>query len=281
MFKVRDCSICLEALLINHGATNSDDDDDDAAEANDGITATTTSSATTTDHYPTNARTTMSPQHQHQPQLTFTIPCGHVVHTHCYHAWNKAQIVSSLYKKKTMMMNHQQQPQQQRAHQQQAPPSQPNRQGNYSFLHCATCQTAVEKSYYLPLLPGHNDNNNNHHNNGNSSRHHNTTTTTTQCADCGRGLYADEIVFCRTSQTLRHARCGSSSSSSRSSSRAVTTGGGDPAAAQPPLTCYPIYLVSVGAPAVAVDTPVAPYTNATTVDNLEQPSQQNTIECSK
>jgi hypothetical protein len=273
MFKVRDCSICLEALLIDNGTTTTaDDDDDDDAEANHGMTAATTTTTTTTDHHPMwGVPPPKPPPLQHQLQLTFTIPCGHVFHTHCYRAWNKAQLVS-LYKKKKMILRQQQDQQPQRAHQQ----AQHNRQDNYSFLHCATCHTAVEKSYYLPLLPGHNDNNN-HHNNGGSSHRHNTTTTT--CAGCGRGLYADEIVFCRTSQTLRHARCGSSSSSCCSSSRTVTTGGGDPAA-QPPLTWYPVYLVSVGAPAVAVDTPVAPYTN-TTMDNLEQPSQQNNIECSK
>lgn len=71
MSKVRDCSVCLEPLVFGDFAT------------------------------------TLAPT----VPLTFCLPCGHVFHTSCFHAWNKAQCKR--------------------------------------HLQCASCQGLIVKSYYL------------------------------------------------------------------------------------------------------------------------------------
>jgi hypothetical protein len=177
MFKVRDCAICLEPLLIGHGAASDDDDADD-----DDKYAVTESTGRAAGEVPP-----PTPQQQQQ-RLTFAIPCGHVFHTPCYHAWNKAQMVSGLYNKKLKMMM------------MRLPESRRQQQQHHhrSFaLQCAACQTVVDKSYYLPMSSdeSHNDDDNNK----------------IRCGDCGTSLYGgnnNEIIFCPATKTLRHAQCG-------------------------------------------------------------------------
>lgn len=242
MFKVRDCAICLEPLLIGHGAASDDDDDDDDEYA---VTESTVRAGEVPPPTP----------RQQQQRLTFAIPCGHVFHTPCYHAWNKAQMVSGLYNKKLKMMM-MRLPESRRQQQQQ--------HHHHSFaLHCAACQTIVDKSYYLPMSLDESQNDDDDNNNK------------ICCGHCGTSLYGgndNEIVFDPATKTLRHAQCGGgdalSSSSHDKTIMAAVTGATFSDRAQ----LFPVYLASCSTAVVvaAVTSAAAPIEDSPLPKNWDQ-----------
>jgi hypothetical protein len=133
-------------------------------------------------------------------------------------------MVSGLYNKKLkmMMMRLPESRRQQRQHH------------HHSFaLQCAACQTIVDKSYYLPMSSDES-----HHDEDNNNK--------ICCGDCGTSLYGgndNEIVFCPTTKTLRHAQCGGCDAAASSRDKNIMAAASG-ATISDRDQLYPVYLAS-------------------------------------